>query len=132
MAELHSETAVEQLLGRMCCASRTRASGGAALNQSYAFVVSRDFRDGQEHCATDWWQGAGFDRREVSEFVTAEQGPIRPAGPGDAHPDRIVIHPVVVTLPEKPDLKAVPKRSGQSDVGRESKVADDHHPADGG
>ena len=43
MAELHSSTAVEQLLGRILRQPGARARSAEVLNQSYAFVVSRDF-----------------------------------------------------------------------------------------
>jgi type III restriction enzyme len=108
MAELHSATAVEQLLGRILRQPEARHREAAALNQSYAFVVSRDFAATAGALRDRLVQGAGFERREVSDFVTAskqDQGRLDL----DAHPDRIVIHPVVVPLPEKPDMKAVPK-----------------------
>ncbi len=108
MAELHSATAVEQLLGRILRQPEARHRANAALNQSYAFVVSRDFAATAGALRDRLVLGAGFERREVSEFVTA----LKP-GQGrldlDAHPKRIIIHPVVVPLPEKPNLKAVPK-----------------------
>ena len=108
MAELHSATAVEQLLGRILRQPEARHREAAALNQSYAFVVSRDFAATAGALRDRLVQGAGFERREVSDFVTAskqDQGRLDL----DAHPDRIVIHPVVVPLTEKPDMKAVPK-----------------------
>jgi len=43
MAELHSSTAVEQVLGRILRQPGARARSAEVLNQSYAFVVSRDF-----------------------------------------------------------------------------------------
>jgi len=52
--------------------------------------------------------GAGFERKEAAEFVAAarsEQGRLDLA----AHPERIVMHPVAVDLPEKPDLRVVAK-----------------------
>lgn len=108
MAELHSATAVEQLLGRILRQPEARHRASGALNQSYAFVVSRDFASTAGALRDRLVQGAGFERREVAEFVTAfkpDQGRLDV----DAHPERIIIHPVVVPLPEKPDMKAVPK-----------------------
>lgn len=108
MAELHSATAVEQLLGRILRQPEARHRDSGALNQSYAFVVSRDFAATAGALRDRLVQGAGFERREVSEFVTAaktDQGRLDL----DAHPERIVIHPVVVPLPEKPNMRAVPK-----------------------
>ena len=52
--------------------------------------------------------GAGFERREVAEFVTAaraEQSRLDLEG----HAGRVVVRPVSITLSEKPDLKSVPK-----------------------
>ena len=108
MAELHSATAVEQLLGRILRQPEARHRDSGALNQSYAFVVSRDFAATAGALRDRLVQGAGFERREVAEFVmavTPDQGRLDL----DAHPEHIIIHPVVVALPEKPDLKAVPK-----------------------
>ncbi|MDP2823936.1 MAG: DEAD/DEAH box helicase family protein [Sulfuritalea sp.] len=110
MAELHSATAVEQLLGRILRQPEARHREAAALNQSYAFVVSRDFAATAGALRDRLVQGAGFERREVADFVLAskqDQGRLDL----DAHPDRIVIHPVVVPLAEKPDMKAVPKET---------------------
>ncbi|MBK7767412.1 MAG: DEAD/DEAH box helicase family protein [Sulfuritalea sp.] len=110
MAELHSATAVEQLLGRILRQPEARHREAAALNQSYAFVVSRDFAATAGALRDRLVQGAGFERREVADFVTAskqDQGRLDL----DAHPDRIVIHPVVVPLAEKPDMKAVPRET---------------------
>ena len=108
MAELHSATAVEQLLGRILRQPEARHRASGALNQSYAFVVSRDFAATAGALRDRLVQGAGFERREVAEFVTAFK-PDQARLDLDAHPERIVIHPVVVPLPEKPDMKAVPK-----------------------
>ena len=110
MAELHSATAVEQLLGRILRQPEARHREAAALNQSYAFVVSRDFAATAGALRDRLVQGAGFERREVADFVTAskqDQGRLDL----DAHPNRIVIHPVVVPLAEKPDMKAVPRET---------------------
>lgn len=108
MASLHSSTAVEQLLGRVL-----RQPGGShrseqTLNQSYAFVVSRNFAETAGALRDRLVAGAGFQRREVAEFVTAakaEQGRLDLEG----HAGRVVVRPVAVTLTEKPDLKSVPK-----------------------
>ncbi|MBI2313470.1 MAG: DEAD/DEAH box helicase family protein [Betaproteobacteria bacterium] len=108
MAELHSATAVEQLLGRVLRQPEAKHREARALNQSYAFVVSEDFGATARSLRDRLVEGAGFERREVAEFVAAakaEQLPFDLEG----HPGRIVIHPVVVPLPEKPDLKRVPK-----------------------
>lgn len=108
MATLHSSTAVEQLLGRILRQPEAKHREHAALNQSYAFVASRDFADTAAALRDSLVAGAGFDRKAAAEFVTAsnpEQGKMDYT----AHPDRIVIKPVVVELAEKPDMKSLPK-----------------------
>ncbi len=108
MATLHSSTAVEQLLGRILRQPDAKHREHAALNQSYAFVVSRDFAETASALRDRLVDGAGFDRKAAAEFVTAakpEQGRIDYS----AHPDRIVINPVAVPLSEKPNMKVLPK-----------------------
>ena len=81
---------------------------------------------------TAWWQGAGFERREVAEFVTAAQGRAGTTGSG-GHAGRVVVRPVAMTLPEKPDLKSVPEAgSRQGELGRQAQYADHQHAADRG
>jgi len=108
MATLHSSTSVEQLLGRILRQPEAKHREHAALNQSYAFVASRDFADTAAALRDSLVTGAGFDRKAAAEFVAAanpEQGRMD----YNAHPDRIVIKPVVVALPEKPDMKLLSK-----------------------
>ncbi|MGB5064897.1 MAG: DEAD/DEAH box helicase family protein, partial [Candidatus Competibacter sp.] len=108
MASLHSATAVEQLLGRVLRQPDARHRQARALNQSYAFVVSRNFAETAGALRDRLVAGAGFERREVSEFVTAaqtEQARLDLEG----HAGRVVVRPVAITLPEKPNLKSVPK-----------------------
>ncbi|MEW5791531.1 MAG: DEAD/DEAH box helicase [Pseudomonadota bacterium] len=108
MAEVHSSTAVEQLLGRVLRQPGAQHRANEPLNRSYAFVVSRDFNATAEGLRDRLVQGAGFERKEASEFVAAakpEQGALDYRNA--VH--RAVIRPVVVTLPEAPALKRVPK-----------------------
>jgi type III restriction enzyme len=108
MASLHSATAVEQLLGRILRQPDARHREARALNQSYAFVVSRNFAETASALRDRLVAGAGFERREVAEFVTAakaEQSRLDLEG----HAGRIIVRPVAITLSEKPDLKSVPK-----------------------
>ncbi len=108
MASLHSATAVEQLLGRVLRQPGASHRQARALNQSYAFVVSRNFAETASALRDRLVAGAGFERREVSEFVTAakvEQSRLDLEG----HGGRVVVRPVAITLSEKPDLKGVPK-----------------------
>jgi type III restriction enzyme len=108
MASLSSATAVEQLLGRVLRQPAASHRGSKALNQSYAFVVSRNFAETAGTLRDRLVAGAGFERREVSEFVTAalpEQARLDLEG----HAGRVVVRPVAITLSEKPDLRSVPK-----------------------
>ncbi len=108
MASLSSATAVEQLLGRVLRQPGAAHRSARALNQSYAFVVSRNFAETAGALRDRLVAGAGFERREVTEFVTAakaEQARLDLEG----HAGRVVVRPVAITLSEKPDLKSVPK-----------------------
>jgi len=108
MASLHSATAVEQLLGRVLRQPGASHRSAKVLNQSYAFVVSRNFAETAGALRDRLVAGAGFERREVNEFVTAakaEQARLDLEG----HAGRVIVRPVVMTLTEKPDLKTVPK-----------------------
>lgn len=108
MASLSSATAVEQLLGRVLRQPGASHRQAKALNQSYAFVVSRNFAETAGALRDRLVAGAGFERREVAEFVTAaktEQARLDLEG----HAGRVVVQPVTITLPEKPNLKSVPK-----------------------
>lgn len=108
MASLHSATAVEQLLGRVLRQPGANHRRAPELNRSYAFVVSRDFASTAAALRDRLVAGAGFERREVGEFVTAakaEQSRLDFTG----HAGRVVVQPVAIVLTEKPDLKQVPK-----------------------
>lgn len=108
MASLSSATAVEQLLGRVLRQPDASHRKAKALNQSYAFVVSRNFAETAGALRDRLVAGAGFERREVSEFVAAakaEQARLDLEG----HAGRVVVRPVAITLAEEPDLKGVPK-----------------------
>lgn len=112
MASLSSATAVEQLLGRVLRRVLRQPNAAhrqaKALNQSYAFVVSRNFAETAGALRDRLVAGAGFERREVTEFVTAakaEQARLDLEG----HAGRVAVRPVAITLSEKPDLKSVPK-----------------------
>ena len=108
MASLSSATAVEQLLGRVLRQPGASHRHAKALNQSYAFVVSRNFAETASSLRDRLVAGAGFERREVAEFVTAareDQARLDLEG----HAGRVVVRPVAITLTEKPDLRNVPK-----------------------
>ncbi len=109
MASLSSATAVEQLLGRVLRQPGASHRNAKALNQSYAFVVSRNFAETAGALRDRLVAGAGFERREVTEFVrasTADQARLDLEG----YAGRVVVRPVAITLSEKPDLKSMPKQ----------------------
>jgi len=108
MASLSSATAVEQLLGRVLRQPGASQRRAKALNQSYAFVVSRNFAETANALRDRLVSGAGFERREVREFVAAAQ-PDQARLDLQGHAGRVVVHAVTVLLPEKPDLLRVPK-----------------------
>lgn len=109
MASLSSATTVEQLLGRVLRQPNAQHFRNSLLNQSYAFVVSRSFAETANSLRDRLVAGAGFERREVREFVAAakgEQARLDLAG----HTGRVVVRPVGITLSERPDLKSVPRQ----------------------
>ena len=108
MASLQSATSVEQLLGRVLRQPGAQHRAAKELNQSYALVVSRSFFETASALRDRLVEGSGFDRKDVSEFVIAarqEQQIFDLEGIGS----RVELRPVVVTLHEVPDLKALPK-----------------------
>jgi len=108
MAELRSSTAVEQILGRILRQPGAQHRHSAALNQSYAFVVSHDFGATAASLQDGLVNSAGFNAREAGEFVTAasaEQQRFDYSRIGG----RAVPRPVIVQLPEKPSMRAIPK-----------------------
>ncbi|RMF67196.1 MAG: restriction endonuclease subunit R, partial [Alphaproteobacteria bacterium] len=108
MAELRSSTAVEQLLGRILRQPDAQHRHNAALNQSYAFVVSRDFGATAASLQDGLVNSAGFNARDAADFVapaTSEQQHLDFGRPGA----RAVARPVVVQLPEKPAMRSIPK-----------------------
>ena len=108
MAELHSATSVEQLLGRVLRQPDAQRRTNQVLNQSYAFVVSQNFAETASALRDRLVQGAGFDRHAAAEFVQAVKQQQRPLDL-EGNAGRIVIHPVEIALAEKPDLKSIPK-----------------------
>jgi len=107
MASLSSATAVEQLLGRVLRQPDASHRSARELNQSYAFVVSPNFAETAGALRDRLVAGAGFERREVTQFVTAanaEQARLDKEG----YAGRVVVRPVVITLSQKPNLKSVP------------------------
>lgn len=105
LAEVRASTSVEQLLGRILRQPGAQARATASLNQSYAFVVSRDFTEAAQSLRDRLVEGAGFERRAVADFVTARTTQQRTLD--WSHP-RTQTQPVQVTLPEGIKLTGLP------------------------
>ncbi|MDO4776878.1 MAG: DEAD/DEAH box helicase family protein [Cardiobacteriaceae bacterium] len=106
MASLSSGTAVEQLLGRILRQPAARQRKARELNQSYAFVVSRNFAETAGQLRDRLVQGAGFEKREVREFVAAARSEQQRL---DWQEGKAVFTPVSTVLPERPDIRQLPK-----------------------
>lgn len=107
LASQQSSTAVEQLLGRILRQPEASHREAKDLNQSYAFVASRNFAE-TANALRDRLVASGFNRQEAKDFVAAadvEQARMDYNG----GVDRIIITPVAVTLTEKPNLSDVDK-----------------------
>ena len=108
LAGTQSETAVEQLLGRVLRQPGARARVTQALNQSYAYVMSSDFTSTASALRDRLVTGSGFERKAAEEFVRAgkqEQNYFDLS----SRPGRIVVTPVVVALVETPKIRQLPK-----------------------
>ena len=102
LSSQQSGTAVEQLIGRVLRQPDANARDTAALNQSYAFVRSSDFARVANELRDGLVRGAGFERKDVNQFVAAQK-------PGQSGMDfggraKIVFTPVAVALPKKPAI----------------------------
>ncbi|WP_374354085.1 DEAD/DEAH box helicase [Thermomonas sp.] len=100
LSSQQSGTAVEQLIGRVLRQPDAKARTTPALNQSYAFVRSSDFARVANELRDGLVRGAGFERKDVSQFVAAQN-------PDQSRMDfggraKLVFTPVAVALPKKP------------------------------
>ncbi|MCX6897843.1 MAG: DEAD/DEAH box helicase family protein [Verrucomicrobia bacterium] len=102
VAELRSETRVEQILGRILRQPEAKKRVAEELNRSYAFVASRDFGATANALRDRLVEGAGFEKEDAWQFVAAGKTEQEPLGLPPSR--RAQIQPVVVQLPEKPDL----------------------------
>jgi type III restriction enzyme len=103
----HSGTAVEQLLGRVLRQPDARSRDSAPLNQSYAFVRSNDFARVANELRDGLVRGAGFERREVGQFVAAQKAHQDDFDFGGA--GKLVFTPVHAVLPGTPKLRSLPE-----------------------
>ena len=106
LSQQHSGTAVEQLLGRVLRQPDARARTSAPLNQSYAFVRSSDFALVANALRDGLVEGAGFDRKDVAQFVTARDPEQDALDFGRR--SRLLFTPVATTLARKPRMTALP------------------------
>ncbi|MGH8122886.1 MAG: DEAD/DEAH box helicase [Rudaea sp.] len=107
VADLRSSTAVEQLLGRILRQPQAELRQSEALNQSYAFVASRDFGETAGALRDRLVDNAGFERREVGDFVTAQNAE-QARFDLNARRGKIVATPIAVKLPEAPSMRNIP------------------------
>lgn len=112
MAELHSATAVEQLLGRILRQPGAEPFGDKALNQSYAYVVSRSFRDTANSLRDSLVKGAGFERREAQDFVSART-PQEAIFDFERNAERMEFVPIAVPLAETPAQRELKSLAGK-------------------
>jgi len=69
VAEMHSSTAVEQILGRIMRLPRAQRKQNEELNMSYAFAASRSFIEAA-NALEDALVQNGFNRQEAKDLIT--------------------------------------------------------------
>lgn len=102
LSSQQSGTAVEQLIGRVLRQPDAKARATSALNQSYAFVRSSDFARVANELRDGLVRGAGFERKDVSQFVAAQKS--EQSGMDFGGRAKLVFTPVAVVLPKKPAI----------------------------
>ena len=73
MADQVSPVAVEQILGRILRMPNAKRKRRDALNQSYAYIVSRSFDTTAQQLKTGLVEGAGFNRLEADQIIAPQQ-----------------------------------------------------------
>ena len=73
VADQVSAVAVEQILGRILRMPEARRKRRDALNQSYAYIVSRSFDTTAQQLRDGLVEGAGFNRLEADQIVVPQQ-----------------------------------------------------------
>lgn len=84
VAEQVSATAVEQILGRVLRMPRAQRKRRDALNQSYAFIVSRSFDTTAQQLRDGLVEGAGFNPMEAAQII-APQHSLALSDPQEPH-----------------------------------------------
>ena len=72
VAEQVSATAIEQVLGRVLRMPKAERKRRDALNQAYAFVASRSFDSTAQRLKDGLVEGAGFNKMEADQIVSAQ------------------------------------------------------------
>ena len=73
VADRVSPVAVEQILGRILRMPEAKRKRRDALNQSYAYIVSRSFDTTAQQLRDGLVEGAGFNRLEAAQIVPPQQ-----------------------------------------------------------
>lgn len=73
VADQVSPVAVEQILGRILRMPKAKLKRRDALNQSYAYIVSRSFNTTAQQLKTGLVEGAGFNKLEADQIVAPQQ-----------------------------------------------------------
>ena len=89
MANLHSERAVEQILGRILRLPRACPKKESALNQCYAFAAQKDFREVARNLRDTLMNRSGFQAMEADDFISPPPGDSGRLFGGEASPSPI-------------------------------------------
>ena len=73
VADQVSPVAVEQILGRILRMPQAKRKRRDALNQSYAYIVSRSFDTTAQQLKSGLVEGSGFNRLEADQIVAPQQ-----------------------------------------------------------
>ena len=94
LQNLRSNTAVEQLLGRVLRMPYAKRRSSPALNRAYAHVVARSFWDAADALVGSLVEGMGFDRFSAATAVLPDTGDSDLFG-----------HPGAASAPHRPTLE---------------------------
>ena len=72
VAEQVSQTAIEQILGRVLRMPKANRKQRDALNRAYAFVAAQSFDDAAQKLKDGLVEGAGFNRIEAEQLITSQ------------------------------------------------------------
>ena len=106
LAELHSTTYVEQILGRILRLPKAAWKKQEALNMAYAFAASRYFQEAA-NALTDALIQNGFERQEAKDLIVP-----MPAPSLGSLFDEPAAGAVTVNIPEIPPIETIPPALG--------------------